>query len=164
MNYNNLAQKTNWTAGTDKFPLVPFYLTTVNIPGMNFSIPESGSRYGTRLNLASDTVTFNTLSFDFLIDEDFEIYKAFYKHINNSINVEKGTFADISFDMWLELNNSKGNKLLKFEFYNCRIENIGDVELDTTSPETESIMNLSLKFDYFKLLDDKFPTVSTVHA
>ena len=134
MNYNNLAQKTNWTAGTDKFPLMPFYLTNISIPGMNFSLPETGSRFGSRINLPSDTIIFNSLSFDFLIDEDFEIYRTFYSYIINSINPEKGTFADISFDLWVELNNSKGNKIMKFEFYNCRIESIGDIELDTTSP------------------------------
>ena len=154
MNYNNLAQKTNWTAGTDKFPLVPFYLTNISIPGMNFSVPETGSRFGARINLASDTITYNSLSFDFLIDEDFEIYKTFYDYIYQSINPEKGTFADTSFDLWVELNNSKSNKIMKFEFYNCRIESIGDIELDTTSDETEIVMNLGLKFDYFKILND----------
>ena len=159
MNYNNLAQKTNWTAGTDKFPLVPFYLTNISIPGMNFSVPETGSRFGARINLASDTITYNSLSFDFLIDEDFEIYKTFYNYISQSINPEKGTFADTSFDLWVELNNSKSNKIMKFEFYNCRIESIGDIELDTTSDETEIVMNLGLKFDYFKILNDTMPSV-----
>ena len=157
MNYNNLAQKTNWTAGTDKFPLVPFYLTNISIPGMNFSVPETGSRFGARINLASDTITYNSLSFDFLIDEDFEIYKTFYDYIYQSINPEKGTFADTSFDLGVELNNSKSNKIMKFEFYNCRIESIGDIELDTTSDETEIVMNLGLKFDYFKILNDTLP-------
>lgn len=159
MNYNNLAQKTNWTAGTDRFPLVPFYLTNISIPGMNFSVPETGSRFGARINLASDTITYNSLSFDFLIDEDFEIYKTFYDYIYQSINPEKETFADSSFDLWVELNNSKSNKIMKFEFYNCRIESIGDIELDTTSDETEIVMNLGLKFDYFKILNDMMPSV-----
>lgn len=159
MNYNNLAQKTNWTAGTDKFPLVPFYLTNISIPGMNFSVPETGSRFGARINLASDTITYNSLSFDFLIDEDFEIYKTFYDYIYQSINPEKGTFADTSFDLWVELNNSNSNKIMKFEFYNCRIESIGDIELDTTSDETEIVMNLGLKFDYFKILNDALPSI-----
>lgn len=153
MNYHNLAQKTNWTAGSDKFPLMPFYLTNVSIPGMSFSIPETGSRFGSRINLASDTVNYNSLSFDFLIDEDFEIYKTFYKYLLESINPESSNYADKSFNLWLELNNSKSHKILKFEFYNCRIENISDIELDTTDDSTEITMNLGIKFDYFKLLD-----------
>lgn len=152
MNYNNLAQKTNWTAGSDKFPLLPFYLTTVNIPGLNFSLPETGSRYGAKINLASDTISYNSLSFDFLIDEDFKLYRSFYAYIKTIINPSNSTFSDSSFDLWLDLNNSKGAKLLKFEFYNCRIESIGDIELDTTNSETESTMNLTVKFDYFELV------------
>lgn len=160
MNYNNLAQKTNWTAGSDKFPLLPFYLTNISIPGMSFSVPETGSRYGARINLASDTVTYNSLSFDFLIDEDFELYKMFYTYIIQGVNPGKGTFADKSFNLWVELNNSKGSSIMKFEFYNCRIESIGDVELDTTSPLTENTMNLSVKFDYFEVVDTGFPVIN----
>lgn len=153
MNYHNFAQKTNWTAGSDKFPLMPFYLTNVSIPGMSFNIPETGSRFGSRMNLASDTINYNSLSFDFLIDEDFEIYKTFYKYLIEGINPESSNFADKSFNLWIELNNSKSNKILKFEFYNCRIETISDIELDTTDDSTEITMNLGIKFDYFKLLD-----------
>jgi len=157
LNYNNLAQKTNWTAGSDKFPLLQFYLTNISIPGLNFNYPETGGRFGARINLPADTVSYNSLNFDFLIDEDFEIYKTFYKYFIESVSAKKGTFADIIFNLWVELNNSKSNKILKFEFYNCRIETIGDIELDTTSDETESVMNLSIKFDYFELIEDKFP-------
>ncbi len=61
-------------------------------------------------------------------------------------------FNNIPFTFWVELNDNKSHKILKFEFYNCRIENIGDIELDTTNPETEITMDLSLKFDYFKIV------------
>ena len=152
MNIHNFAQRTNWTAGSDRFPLIPFYLTTVNIPGMSFSLPETGSRYGAKLNLSSDTVSYNSLNFNFLIDEDFEIYKKFNEYLTECVDVEGLKFNNIPFMFWVELNDNKSHKILKFEFYNCRIENIGDIELDTTNPETEITMDLSLKFDYFKIV------------
>ena len=152
MNIHNLAQRTNWTAGTDRFPLIPFYLTTINIPGMNFSIPETGARYGAKLNLSSDTVSYNSLNFNFLIDENFEIYKKFNEYLTECVDVEGLTFNNTPFTFWVELNDNKSHKILKFEFYNCRIENIGDIELDTTNPETEITMDLTLKFDYFKIV------------
>ena len=152
MNIHNFAQKTNWTGGSDRFELIPFYLTTVNIPGMTFNLPETGARFGSKLNLASDTVSYNTLNFTFLIDEEFEIYRKFYEYLNLAVDTPDGTFSNTPFSFWIELNNSKSNKILKFEFYNCRIESIGDIELDTTNSETESTMNLSLKFDYFKII------------
>ena len=152
MNIHNFAQRTNWTAGSDRFSLIPFYLTTINIPGMSFSLPETGSRYGAKLNLSSDSVSYNSLNFNFLIDEDFEIYKKFNEYLTECVDVEGLKFNNIPFMFWVELNDNKSHKILKFEFYNCRIENIGDIELDTTNPETEITMDLSLKFDYFKIV------------
>lgn len=152
MNIHNFAQRTNWTAGSDRFPLIPFYLTSVSIPGMNFSLPEVGGRSGVKINLGSDTVTFNTLNFSFLIDENFEIYKKFYEYLIEFVNIESNKFNNDQFSFWVELNDNKSNKILKFEFYNCRIESIGDIELDTTNPETEITMDLSIKFDYFKVI------------
>lgn len=152
MNIHNFAQRTNWTAGSDRFPLIPFYLINLSIPGMNFSLPEVGGRSGVKINLGSDTVTFNTLNFSFLIDENFEIYKKFYEYLIEFVNIESNKFNNDQFSFWVELNDNKSNKILKFEFYNCRIESIGDIELDTTNPETEITMDLSIKFDYFKIV------------
>lgn len=153
MNIHNFAQRTNWTAGSDKFPLIPFFLTNVSIPGMSFSIPETGSRFGARLNLGSDTISYNTLSFDFLIDENFDIYKSFYKNITECIDVNNGTFKNEVFNFWIQLKDSKSSTdILKFEFYNCRIESIGDIELDTTNPETEITLNLTIKYDYYEIV------------
>ncbi len=158
MNYNNLAQKTNWTASSPQFPLVPFYLTSLNIPGLNFSLPEVGGRYGSKIHLGNDSVSFNTFNFEFLIDEDFQIYNAFYEEFVKTINLHNGTFADRSFDFWVELANSKGNKIMKLEFYNCRLESIGDINLDTTSSETEFLLSVSLKFDYYEIIKQNIPT------
>jgi hypothetical protein len=162
MNYNNLAQKTNYTAGSDAFPLLPFYLTTVNIPGISFSYPEMGNRIGTALSAAGDTLKYNGLSFEMLIDEDFGIYHEFMDHIHKNINVESGTFADNTFDFWVEVTNSKGKNLFKIEFYNCRIETIGDIQLDTQDDITEYTLSIDLQFDYYKIFKgtQSVPTLS----
>ena len=154
MNYNNLAQKTNFTAGSDQLDLIPFYLTSVNVPGINLSHPELGGRSGTRLNLTGDNITYNALSFEMLVDEDFNIYHEFMDKINENIDPESGTFESVEFDFWVEINNSKGNKLFKMEFYNCRIESIGDIQLDTQDDITEYTMSVDVKFDYYKIFKD----------
>lgn len=152
MNYNNLAQKTNYLAGSDKLELMPFYLTSVNVPGINFSHPEIGGRYGTRLNVTGDTLVYNPLSFEMLIDEDFKIYHEFMDKVFKNINPESGSFATQEFDFWIQLNNSKGNKLFKIEFYNCRVESIGDITMDAQDEITEHSMNVDIKYDYFKII------------
>lgn len=152
MNYHNLAQKTNYIAGSDKLQLLPFYLTNVNIPGINFSHPEIGGRYGSKLNVIGDSITYNSLSFEMLIDEDFLIYHEFTDKIIQSINPEKGTFASIEFDFWIQINNNKGNKLFKIEFYNCKIESLGDIMLDTQDDITEHTLSVEIKYDYYKII------------
>lgn len=162
MNYNNLAQKTNFTAGSDQLDLLPFYLTSVNIPGINLAHSEIGGRYGSKLNVTADNVTFNALSFEMLVDEDFEIYHEFMSKINDNINVETGSFASQEFDFWVEVNNNKGNKLFKMEFYNCRIETIGDIQLDTQDDITEYTMTVDLKYDYYKIIRSQTVPTLTV--
>jgi hypothetical protein len=161
MNYNNLAQKTNYTAGSDKFDKLPFYLTTVNIPGISFSYPELGGRGAARLNAAADTITYNSLSFEMLIDEDFNIYHEFMDIVKNDINVESSNFADNFFDFWIEINNNKGNKIFKIEYYNCRIESVGDINLDSQDDMTEHTLSVDIKYDYFKIFkgNESIPTL-----
>lgn len=154
MNYNNLAQRTNWIAGSEKFELVQFYLTSVNIPGISFTLPEIGGRGGARLQLPADTATFSPLSFDMLIDEDFKIYKEFMNIVRKNVSVDNSTFTNDSFDFWIQLNNSKGNTLMKLEFHGCRLESIGDIDLNTTDDSLEQTLNVTIKYDYYELVSD----------
>ena len=150
-NNNNLAQKSNFTAGSDKLAFGELFLTSVNIPGINLSHPDVGGRTGTKLNLAGDTLTFNSLSFEVLVDEDFNVFHEFTGKVFDNINPETGSFASVEFDFWVDVNNSKGNKLFKMEFYNCRVESIGDIQLEVQSDETEFTLPVEVKFDYYKI-------------
>lgn len=149
MNYSNLAQRTNFIASSDKFYNVPFFLTSVNIPGISIQHPEIGGRGGAALNIQGNTVTFNTLSLEMLIDEDYLIYEELMNIINKNVDVENGTFKDFFFNFFVEVTNSKGNKVMKVDFYNCRIESIGDIELNTQDESNEMTLSLELKYDYF---------------
>jgi len=151
MNYNNLAQKTNYIAGSDKFKNVPFFLTAINIPGLVLNHTEIGGRASTRMNISSDTINWNALSFEMLIDEDFEIYKELLGIIKKNIQLKNGTFVDFFFDFWIELSNSKGNKILRIDFSNCRISSIGDITLDTQDEATEHTLSMDIVFDYFEI-------------
>ena len=150
MNYNNLAQATNFIAGSDKFEKVPFYLTSVNIPGVNVQGSEVGGRGGTSINLSGGSIEFNRLAFEMLIDEDFLIYQELMDVIRENVNVPDGTFDDLSFDFFVEVSNSKGHKVLKMDFYNCRIESISDIFLNTQDDGTEYILGVDLVYDYFE--------------
>lgn len=150
INTNNFASKTNWIAGSPAFKNLPFFLTSVNIPGLTFNHPDI---YGTagKILLTADTVNFNDLSFEMLIDENFTIYFEFINNILTKINPEDRSFEEFSFDFWIEVNNNRGHKIFKYEFYNCKISSIGDIVLDTQSEETEHLLSVDLRYDYFKI-------------
>lgn len=149
MNYNNLSQKTNFTAGSPKFDKVPFFITTINIPGISLPPQEVGGRDGAKGLLTGNSFEYSALSFEMLIDEDFHIYNELYDVLDEYINIETGEFKEFVFDFFVQLTNSKGNPGLKLEFHNCRIESIGDISLDTTDDTTQYTLSMEMRFDYF---------------
>lgn len=152
MNTRNFSQKSNYKCGSAELDLLPFYVQTCNIPGMNFSLPEIGGRSGLKLNLSNDNVTFNSLSLTVIIDEDFQIYKEFTDIVFKSINLEAGSFANRSFDFWVEITDDMGKNVMKVEYSGCRIESIGDLELDSADDSTEHTFSVEIKFDYYKII------------
>lgn len=159
MNYNNLHQKTNFTAGSSAFKNIPFFLTSLNIPGLNLTHNLLGARGGAHSITSADTIAWNALSLDLLLDEDLTIYVELMKIIKQNINVETGKFDDFIFDFWIEINNNKGNKILKLDFTNCRIESIGDIQLDTQDDVTEHLLNFSMIYDYYIIETYTIPTL-----
>lgn len=151
MNYNNLAQKTNFLGGSSQFKNIPFFIINVNIPGINFSHPMIGGRHSVQNKLPSDNVQYNNLTLEMLIDEDLIIYKEIFDIINSQINIEEGKFSGFDFDYWIEITNSKNEKVLKLDFYGCRIESISDIILDSQDDSTEYTLTLDISYDYYKI-------------
>jgi len=161
MNYNNLAQKTNWTAGSIDFENVPFFLTSVNIPGIGIEHQEVGGRHSHSGFVTGDKVSFNGLSFEMLIDEDFLIYDELMKMIRKNISTNTGNYAEFEFDFFIEINNNKGNKVLKLDFEGCRIASLGDIQLTTQDSATEYTLALELVYDRYDIeLKRKFDFIN----
>jgi hypothetical protein len=151
MNYNNLAQKTNFIAGSDQFENVPFFITNINIPGLTINHSEIGGRASARINMTGNIVEYNSLSFEMLIDEDFQIYQELMDILDKNISVKTGTFADFAFDFFVELSNSKGNKILKLDFSDCKIASISDVNLNVQDDSTEYTLSVELQYTKYEI-------------
>jgi len=74
MNIRNYAQKTNFKCGVSNSDILPFYVTTLNIPGIQTNISEMSGRFGAPVNITPDSLTYNPLSLEVLLDEDYKIY------------------------------------------------------------------------------------------
>jgi len=155
INTRNYSQKTNYMCGTESMDLLPFYVTTLNIPGINTNVQEISGRSGAPVQMTPGNMTFNSLSLEVLLDEDYKIYRDIIKNIK--IDVETGTFESAYFDFWTSFTNDMGKVVMKIEYYNCLIESIGDLSLATNDDTTEQTFDLSLKFDYFKIVDNETP-------
>lgn len=157
MNYNNLAQRTNFIGSSAALTNVPFFITSISIPNITVAQNEVSGRGGAVLKMAGDTIRYNALSFEMLIDEDLIIYQELYETVIKSVDPEKGVFADFSFPFIVEVLNNKGHSALKFTFNNCRIASLGDIILDTRDSSTEIILSVDAEFDTFTI--ERIPEV-----
>ena len=148
LNTNNFAQDTNYTCGSAALDLTSLYCSRVNIPGVSLSHIELINGAGTGLYSTGDNYTYEPLSVDVLIDEDFEVFFELLKKFRINVNNNNGTFADIEFDFFINVSNSKGKHLFKATMVNARLNSMGSVVLDSTSENTELVLPLSFDFDY----------------
>lgn len=151
MNYNNLAERSSFYAGSPQFKHVPFFITSISLPEISLDHPEiSGGRFSHSIKLAGDTIRYGTLSLEMLVDEDLLIYDELYKLVINNTNPESNTFGDFSFEFFVEINDNKGNTSVVFDFFNCRISSLGALELETTDDHTNYRISVDIMFDSFK--------------
>lgn len=156
-NLSNLSQKTNILAGSTELQIGTLYLQNMSIPGISFSHPEIGGRGGFKGTLNADTVEFNTLNFDVLVDENFEVYNDLISTIFKQIDLETYQYSVESFDFWISVTDNFGNPIAKWDYFNCKIESISDLDYSYSDETTEYTMNMSLRYDSFKFTHFKHP-------
>ena len=148
-NARSFSQRSNVIAGSNTFNIVPFYLQTLSIPGINFSLPEIGGRWGTKIVLNSDNVSFDSLTFTVLVDEGFTVYDELMKIAKSQLDNDTGILTDKTFEFWIAVTDNKGNDVIKWTFQNTKLESIGEIQYDYTSDETQFTMDVSMKFDNY---------------
>ena len=149
INNNSFFTNTNIQFGSKD--LDDFWLNAVqcNIPGISFAPPEIGGRSGRQIAIASDTVTFSDLVITVLLDKEWKIYDKLFDAFLEMINVEEGVFQSKTLDLWLDIKDATGNQIKKFWFYNARLIDIGEFDLDSRNEEDTIIeILLTFRFDY----------------
>lgn len=150
-NTTNFANKSNYKCGSNNLDLLPFYVQSINIPGINFNLPELGSRGGAKMSLSGDNLDFGNLSMEIIVDENYNVYTDILDIIFKLVDTSNAEFKDYSFDFWCQITDSLGKDILKIEYTNCRIESVGELGLDTLD-DTEITFSLDLKYDYYNII------------
>lgn len=146
----NFSQKTNFIAGFPEFPDLEFYIQDVSLPSITLDLPKA-SIQGLDGFLASTVRTFSDLSFTVIIDEDYEIYKMFYKHITESKAITNPSYAQKEFDFFVSVFNNKGNLIFTEYFRNCLVESLGEVSLSSTDSSIVNTFTVGMKFDWAEM-------------
>ena len=153
LNYNNLAEQTNYLAGSPIFDDFTLYIVRCNIPGLNFSPPEIGGRFGAKLHSTADFVSYNNMSIDILVDEDFKVYLELMKYFKKKVRMDMGYDCG-SFPFWIQVNNNKGNHLFKLLFTNCHFVSMSDFQLDSQSDNSQQTLTLEIAYDYYDIITE----------
>lgn len=119
---------------TDKLSTIQFYLQRVNIPGIISNAIEDLS-FGRTIKIPGDSLAFEDLSFDILLDKELKTYEEVYDNIIGSNNPQTGLLTPSKkiFQATLVISTHKNNPEVKFIFDNVIIERIGSIQLDVTA-------------------------------
>ena len=150
INNNSFSTSTNIQFGSSAMEGLWWNAQTFQLPSITMQPPQINSRSGALINLASDTVDYEDLNIDLILDKEWKVYDELYKHFLKRLNVETGEFLKYDqIDLWIEIFNGAGESVKKFWFYNCRLTSFGDMTFDTQdSEDVLNVLNMTFSFDY----------------
>jgi hypothetical protein len=151
INANSYTTKTNIQFGSAALKDTWWAAQSFTLPAITMAPPRVNSRSGAMINLAPDTTEYGELMIDAIIDKEWKVYKSLYEFFVDRLNVESGQFIKFGqIDIWVETYNGEGKKTSRFDFYNCRLTNFGEVDFNTTNADDEhNYLTLGFTFDYF---------------
>ena len=149
--FNNLAQTSNFEFGCPDLDFSTKYVTQCNIPGLQLSHFETGSRRGAKIHVQGDTVTYNDLSVTYLMDEEFDLFFQFYDKFMSNFNPEDGTFSLGDFNCYVQINDNQGDPIFRVDYYNCKLASYDDISLDSQNDQEFFTFNVNYSYDYYKI-------------
>lgn len=144
----NLADVSQFLVGSDTLKLTPFFIKNFTIPSIAFAHPSLMTRSGVALHTGADSIDFNDLSLDIMLDSGFQTYFELLDLAMQEVNFEQDTFSTPTFDLWVQILNSNKEILFRVDFKNCRISSIGEIALDP-SAELGASLNIGVVYDYW---------------
>ena len=158
----NYMQPTSFKLVIDRrnYPNLEFFCQNVTHPGMIMNPVELPVRRLAGLPFPGDTLTFNELSTNILLDENLESYTEMFNWIrrllennmfdrNPSGKSSQPNYADIT----LSILSSHNNQTKQVRYLDCVPTALGDISFESTASGTEFItFNASFRFNYFELV------------
>lgn len=144
----NLADVSQFLVGSDTLKLTPFYIKNFTIPSIAFAHPSLMTRSGVALHTGADSIDFNDLSLDVMLDSGFSTYFELLDLAFSEVDWENDSYACPTFDLWVQVLNPDKELLFRVDFKNCRISSLGEIALDP-SAELGASLNVGVVYDYW---------------
>lgn len=152
-NLRNFTHSSNFFFVTNLFSNeeTTYSIQEVNLPGLSFSHIQAANR-SALLNLQGDTLTFNDLILNIIIDEKLTVWKEIIGtmlKMRDAYSTKGENIEEMSF---LEIHDDNSNLVLKLEFSGCMIETIDDLSYSTISEDEIVTCSVTIKYDYFRIV------------
>jgi len=163
----DFAHPTQFRFNLLKVPNVEYFVTRVNIPGINFSGDASVNTRFKSIAFMGDTLDFSDLELSFMVNEDLSNYReihdwmigiAFPKNnqqhtdaINTSEIVKPRRSASVlQSDATLTILTNKNNPTIRVSFKNCYPSSLSGLEYNTQLTDTENLTaTVTFKYDIY---------------
>jgi len=157
----NYLQPTSFKLVLDRknYPNLEFFCQNITHPGMLLSAVEVPYKKIAGVPMPGDTLTFNELSANIILDEDMRGYTEMYSWIRRNLDTNVRNpldrladnpphFADIT----LHILSSHNNTTKQIQYRECVPTSLGDIQFESTSTGDSFItFNASFRFMYFEL-------------
>ena len=163
-NFNYL-QPTSFKLVIDRrnYPNLEFFCKTITHPGMILNPVELGIPRLAGLPMPGESLTFNELSTNVILDENLEGYSEMYNWILRLVNTNMGTSTRGSIatntdtptyaDITLSILSSHNNQTKQIRYLDCIPTSLGDIVFESTADgQTFITFAASFRFNYFKLV------------
>jgi len=135
---NSYSTVTNIRFGSNELKDVWFNVNNMILPTISLTPPELNTRAGANVAIAADTAIYTDLSFEIIIDKDWEVFDYVYSYFLQGLNVESGKFSHSKkFELWAEIVDGEGKVKKKFNFHSCRLLEFTGFEMAPNSAEDE---------------------------
>jgi hypothetical protein len=130
------------------FSNLEYFITTVNLPTVN--LPEVSAGYRNYQSfVAGDTLTYDAIDIQFLIDEDMKNYVEVFDWMKSNANDNTST----KYDIILTILSSHNNLNKQIRFVRAIPTSLGGAEFTTQATGIEYLQGtISFRYDYFEII------------
>lgn len=157
MSNTNVTQSSNFifSLTSNKLKQLDFYVTEFTGLGLSFTEVTPNAYMGQIIKRPGDTITFNDITLQVVVDEDYEVLQEIYDSIMSVKNIAENTIDwNQTFGGILYAASNRNNFKKKIEFTNCWIKDVGDLILTTTQTTADPvILTVTLAFDSYEISD-----------